>query len=204
MAKPCRYQLPGEDKWMSESEFKKALNDGLIDKYIGEGTIAIRNFKPRAKATPVVEAPAVETPVAPVAEAKTEAPLQTEKTEEQIANDISLNTERRIREIRNESDEEFPILKYDGNNEKVKAEVDYHNNKTSRVNKDGSWSNRYANKIIQKLIFSVGNKSTRTISTALRNAGFFIPASNDLDSSTKSSGGLSLYLTDSSEFIADE
>jgi DNA repair exonuclease SbcCD ATPase subunit len=189
---------------MSESEFKKALNDGLIDKYIGEGTIAIRNFKPRAQAAPVVETPAVEAPVAPVVEAKTEAPVQTEKTEEQIANDISLNTERRIREIRNESNEEFPILQYDGNNEKVKAEVDYHNNKTSRVNKDGSWSNLYANKIIQKLIFSVGNKSTRTISTALRNAGFFIPASNDLGSSTKSSGGLSLYLSDSSEFIADE
>jgi len=204
MAKPCRYQLPGEDTWMSESEFKKALNDGLIDKYIGEGTIAIRNFKPRAQAAPVVETPAVEAPVAPVVEAKTEAPVQTEKTEEQIANDISLNTERRIREIRNESNEEFPILQYDGNNEKVKAEVDYHNNKTSRVNKDGSWSNLYANKIIQKLIFSVGNKSTRTISTALRNAGFFIPASNDLGSSTKSSGGLSLYLSDSSEFIADE
>ncbi len=204
MAKPCRYQLPGEDTWMSESEFKKALNDGLIDKYIGEGTIAIRNFKPRAQAAPVVETPAVEAPVAPVVEAKTEAPVQTEKTEEQIANDISLNTERRKREISNESNEEFPILQYDGNNEKVKAEVDYHNNETSRVNKDGSWSNRYANKIIQKLIFSVGNKSTRTISTALRNAGFFIPASNDLGSSTKSSGGLSLYLSDSSEFIADE
>lgn len=204
MAKPCRYQLPGEDTWMSESEFKKALNDGLIDKYIGEGTIAIRNFKPRAQAAPVVEATAVEAPVAPVVEAKTEAAVQTEKTEEQIANDISLNTERRKREISNESNEEFPILQYDGNNEKVKAEVDYHNNETSRVNKDGSWSNRYANKIIQKLIFSVGNKSTRTISTALRNAGFFIPASNDLYSSTKSSGGLSLYLSDSSEFIADE
>ena len=71
MAKPCRYQLPGEDKWMSESEFKKALNDGLIDKYIGEGTIAIRNFKPRAQAAPVVEAPAVE---APVVETKAETP----------------------------------------------------------------------------------------------------------------------------------
>ena len=74
MAKPCRYQLPGEDKWMSESEFKKALNDGLIDKYIGEGTIAIRNFKPRAQAAPVVETPVVEAPIAPVSETKTETP----------------------------------------------------------------------------------------------------------------------------------
>jgi hypothetical protein len=71
MAKPCRYQLPGEDTWMSESEFKKALNDGLIDKYISEGTIAIRNFKPRAQAAPVVEVPAVE---APIVETKTETP----------------------------------------------------------------------------------------------------------------------------------
>jgi hypothetical protein len=82
MAKPCRYQLPGEDKWMSESEFKKALNDGLIDKYIGEGTIAIRNFKPKAQSAPV-EVPAVEAPIAPVTETKTETPrsLLDESTE---------------------------------------------------------------------------------------------------------------------------
>jgi hypothetical protein len=60
MAKPCRYQLPGTDQWMSESEFKKALNDGLIDKYISEGTIAIPNFKPKAQAAPAVEAPVAE------------------------------------------------------------------------------------------------------------------------------------------------
>jgi hypothetical protein len=71
MAKPCRYQLPGTDQWMSESEFKKALNDGLIDKYISEGTIAIPNFKPKAQAAPVVEAPVVE---APVVETKAETP----------------------------------------------------------------------------------------------------------------------------------
>jgi hypothetical protein len=49
---------------MSESEFKKALNDGLIDKYVSDGTIAIRNFKPKAEVAPVVETPAVEAPVA--------------------------------------------------------------------------------------------------------------------------------------------
>lgn len=60
MAKPCRYQLPGTDTWMSESEFKKALNDGLIDKYVNDGVISIRNFKPKAVTTPVEAQPAVE------------------------------------------------------------------------------------------------------------------------------------------------
>lgn len=73
MAKPCRYQLPGEDTWMSESEFKKALNDGLIDKYVSDGTIAIRNFKPKAQAAPVVEAP-----VEPVVEKKSKSELEKE------------------------------------------------------------------------------------------------------------------------------
>ena len=70
MAKPCRYQLPGTDTWMSESEFKKALNDGLIDKYVNDGVISIRNFKPKAVTAPVATETAVETPATPVAETK--------------------------------------------------------------------------------------------------------------------------------------
>ena len=53
MAKPCRYQLPGTDTWMSESEFKKALNDGLIDKFMTENNIAVRGLKPKAVSNPV-------------------------------------------------------------------------------------------------------------------------------------------------------
>lgn len=82
MAKPCRYQLPGTDTWMSESEFKKALNDGLIDQYVNDGVISIPNLKPKAATTPtapVATEPAVETPAAPVAETKTE-PTQESKT----------------------------------------------------------------------------------------------------------------------------
>jgi hypothetical protein len=70
MAKPCRYQLPGTDTWMSESEFKKTLNDGLIDQYVNDGVISIRNFKPKAVTAPVTTEPVVETPAAPVAEVK--------------------------------------------------------------------------------------------------------------------------------------
>jgi hypothetical protein len=49
--KPCKYQLPGQDTWMSEAEFKKALNDGLLDKFFIESGIsipALRGFKPES------------------------------------------------------------------------------------------------------------------------------------------------------------
>lgn len=84
MAKPCRYQLPGTDTWMSESEFKKTLNDGLIDQYVNDGVISIRNFKPKAATTPaapVATETAVETPAAPVAETKTEPVAETKEPE---------------------------------------------------------------------------------------------------------------------------
>jgi polyhydroxyalkanoate synthesis regulator phasin len=60
MAKPCRYQLPGTDTWMSESEFKKALNDGLIDKFMTENNIAVRGLKPKAVTAPVATETTVE------------------------------------------------------------------------------------------------------------------------------------------------
>lgn len=81
MAKPCRYQLPGTDTWMSESEFKKALNDGLIDKFMTENNISVRGLKPKAVTTPVEAQPTVETPVEPVAETKAE-PTQEAKPAE--------------------------------------------------------------------------------------------------------------------------
>jgi hypothetical protein len=45
MAKPCRYQLPGQDTWMSEQELMQKLNDGLLDKFMSDNNIAVRNFK---------------------------------------------------------------------------------------------------------------------------------------------------------------
>ena len=66
MAKPCRFQLPGEDVWMSENEFKQKLNDGLLDKFLIDNKVSIpsltRNkFIPNADiaskfASPVTEA----------------------------------------------------------------------------------------------------------------------------------------------------
>lgn len=81
MAKPCRYQLPGTDTWMSESEFKKALNDGLIDKFMTENNISVRGLKPKAVTAPVEAQPAVETPATPVAETKTEPVAETKAPE---------------------------------------------------------------------------------------------------------------------------
>jgi hypothetical protein len=49
MAKPCRYQIKGQDTWMSEAEFKKALNDGLLDTFLLENQVSIpslKGFKP--------------------------------------------------------------------------------------------------------------------------------------------------------------
>lgn len=83
MAKPCRYQLPGTDTWMSESEFKKALNDGLIDKFMTENNIAVRGLKPKAVTAPVATETTVETPVVetPAAETKTEPVVETKAPE---------------------------------------------------------------------------------------------------------------------------
>lgn len=65
MAKPCRYRLPGTDAWLSEADFKKTLNDGLIDKHIEDGIISIPRFNAKTETAPVAE-----TKAEPVAEVK--------------------------------------------------------------------------------------------------------------------------------------
>lgn len=66
MAKPCRFQLPGEDVWMSENEFKQKLNDGLLDKFLIDNKVSIpsltRNkFIPNADIASKFTAPVTET-----------------------------------------------------------------------------------------------------------------------------------------------
>lgn len=107
MAKPCRYQLPGTDTWMSESEFKKTLNDGLIDQYVNDGVISIRNFKPKAVTAPVATETTVETPAAPVAETpkveevKVETPVAETKEESTYDEDGSLTDKSASQIIKN-------------------------------------------------------------------------------------------------------
>jgi hypothetical protein len=64
MAKPCRFQLPGEDVWMSENEFKQKLNDGLLDKFLIDNKVSIpslRGFKPNTDIASKFTAPVTET-----------------------------------------------------------------------------------------------------------------------------------------------
>ena len=150
MAKPCRYQLPGEDKWMSESEFKKALNDGLIDKYIGEGTIAIRNFKPRAQAAPVVETPVVETPAAETEEEKF------------FIDGKKVSKEDAIKEMQGQARQEaygFNLsgkkIDYQGTNEQSKRSVNEHNKSVSPFNSEGKLKSNYIDAAIRDAMSKV-------------------------------------------------
>ena len=147
MAKPCRYQLPGEDTWMSESEFKKALNDGLIDKYIGEGTIAIRNFKPRAQTAPVVEAPVAETNV---------------EEEKFFIDGKEVSKEDAIKEMQGQARQEtygFNLsgkkIDYQGTNEQSKRSVDEHNKSASPFNSEGKLKSNYIDAAIRDAMSKV-------------------------------------------------
>lgn len=42
----CQYRIPGTNTWMSEAEFKKQLNAGLLDKAMIEEKISISGIKP--------------------------------------------------------------------------------------------------------------------------------------------------------------
>lgn len=73
MAKPCRFQLPGEDVWMSENEFKQKLNDGLLDKFLIDNKVSIpslRGFKPNADIASKFTTPVTEDATAPQAKTK--------------------------------------------------------------------------------------------------------------------------------------
>lgn len=87
MAKPCRYQLPGQDTWMSEQELMQKLNDGLLDKFMSDNNIAVRNFKftPNQDLASKFRTP-VET--APVAETKAEETPQAEKGQEIVQTQV--------------------------------------------------------------------------------------------------------------------
>lgn len=46
MANPCKFQLPGEDRWMTEDEFKQRLSEGLLDKLMVDNNLSFRGIKP--------------------------------------------------------------------------------------------------------------------------------------------------------------
>ena len=46
MANPCKFQIPGEDRWMTEDEFKQRLSEGLLDKFMVDNNLSFRGIKP--------------------------------------------------------------------------------------------------------------------------------------------------------------
>lgn len=46
MANPCKFQIPGEDRWMTEDEFKQRLSEGLLDKLMVDNNLSFRGIKP--------------------------------------------------------------------------------------------------------------------------------------------------------------
>lgn len=121
MAKPCRYRLPGTDTWLSEADFKKTLNDGLIDKHINDDIISIPGFKPKTETAPVAEAKVEEAKAEPVAEVKAEPTLSKKEQAErsQLDKDIS-STTMKIEDLQEEIDIEKSNIQEE--KERVKAE----------------------------------------------------------------------------------
>ena len=145
MAKPCRYRQPGTDTWLSEADFKKTLNDGLLDKHIEDGIISIRGFKAKAEtAQPVTEAPIVE---APVAEVKEEGKFFIDGKE--------VSEEEAIKEIQDESRQyDFNLsgkkIEYQGSNEQFIRATKEHNKSVSPFNSEGKLKSSYIDSAIRK------------------------------------------------------
>ena len=78
----CEYTIAGDDRIYSESEFKKLLSEGYLDKVMIENKIKIRNVKPNEELAKIFQMPAA---IQPAAEVKTEETVTPEvKTEEVV------------------------------------------------------------------------------------------------------------------------
>lgn len=216
MAKPCRYQLPGQDTWMSEQELMQKLNDGLLDKFMSDNNIAVRNFKftpnqdlaskfrTPVETAPVAETKAEATPqaeVTPTAEVKEETTVEIKNLEKTVQDEID-NQRRRMQYLSPEEyiNEDFPLLSYQGQDQLTKNEIDNYNKKSRKINEDGSFSNKYGRSIIEYLS---GILPDRKLISAFRKAGLDIPQAYDISSSYRRSMGLSGYIRDNIGLIAN-
>lgn len=84
----CEYQIGGEGKFYSESEFKKLLSEGYLDKVMMEKSLTIKGIKPNEAIASSFQLPSAIQPTVPVTETKTEevvTPTETvTKTEEKV------------------------------------------------------------------------------------------------------------------------
>lgn len=84
----CEYQIGGEGKFYSESEFKKLLSEGYLDKVMMEKSLTIKGIKPNEAIASSFQLPSAIQPTVPVTETKTKevvTPTETvTKTEEKV------------------------------------------------------------------------------------------------------------------------
>ena len=67
----CEYTIAGDDRIYSESEFKKLLSEGYLDKVMIDNKIKIRNIKPNEELAKVFQMPtAVKSQVESISESK--------------------------------------------------------------------------------------------------------------------------------------
>jgi ribosomal protein S18 acetylase RimI-like enzyme len=80
----CEYTIAGDDRVYSESEFKKLLSEGYLDKVMIENKIKIRNIKPNEELAKIFQMPST---------IQTQAPTET-KDNYKIAQDVTSEVSR--------------------------------------------------------------------------------------------------------------
>ena len=75
----CEYTIAGDDRVYSESEFKKLLSEGYLDKVMIENKIKIRNIKPNEELAKIFQMPA---------DIQTQAPTET-KDNYKVAQEVT-------------------------------------------------------------------------------------------------------------------
>jgi hypothetical protein len=158
----------------------------IREKY--EALILDEKSKEQAPAETTTEAaPVAETPVV--------------KSEQDIASDLKNRGDVEDLKQRKDINHNSTKIEYNGNSKRIKDLVDRYNKLTRKVEEDGSFNTIYGARLIENLIRKgIDSNQTRKLSSALRKAGLLDITSSQL---TKGSGGIGLYISDTSEFIAN-
>ena len=87
----CEYQIGGKGKFYSESEFKKLLSEGYLDKVMMEKSLTIKGIKPNEAIASSFQLPSAIQPTVPVTEVKTEEVVTPtgDKNNYKIAQDVT-------------------------------------------------------------------------------------------------------------------
>jgi len=87
----CEYTIAGDDRIYSESEFKKLLSEGYLDKVMIENKIKIRNVKPNEELAKVFQMPAAIQPTAEIKTEETVTPVAEVTTTETVTEEKSFD-----------------------------------------------------------------------------------------------------------------